>query len=167
MKRTLPILLLATASSLASPTSRADDFDLYLFGTDGGHTSLDYANLRSLSFAQTRDSETRTYVNRMTALRADGTSSVYDLARYAAIRFERTAVGIAAPASDGAGSPSLAFDGERLRARRAGQLALFRPDGRLVEVRPVGEGEAYPVGHLAAGTYIARLGGQSMKILVK
>lgn len=164
-------LALLLLSLLAVQTMHADDFDLYLIGLEGNsYTSLDFANLQSLSFTQTREvngDNATVYVNRMSANYSDGTSKVYDLANFSAIQFEDVAVGI-----DGLPSSDLAFQtfvvrGGQIVSNCVGALTISQLDGRSVYERSVSVGERVNVPSLSKGIYIVNVGGQSAKILVK
>lgn len=149
----------------------ADDIDLYLMGDDASYTSLQYANLRSLSFSQVREDldgdGTKSYENYVSANYVDGTSVRYNLSAYTAFVFESTAVGIDPLTENKTAEPLVSFDGNQLRVARSGRLRICLPDGRLVENRLVEQGDYVALPALVKGTYIVNLGGRSVKILVK
>ena len=141
---------------------KADNYELYLVATeDESYTSLDIANLQSLSFV---------FANRasiMTVRYADNSTKSYNLAGYSAILFEDpVTVGIDDVAADAPTSSSFTFDGARLTAKSAGTLKLHRLDGREVRVQALSAGESISV-DVPAGIYIVSLNGHSSKILVK
>lgn len=163
--KTIHKISLLLLSLVTVQTLHADDFDLYLLGLESeSYTSLDFANLQSLSFTQTR--ENSVYVNRLYANYVDGTSKAFDLADYASIQFESTAVGIATPSATDSTQP-IHIDGTHVIANQTGTLSIFSLDGRLCASHTLSAGESVSLQTLTAGTYIVKLGAQSAKILVK
>lgn len=163
------------ALTLAVTGARADDeYDLYLYAADDdSYTSLDIANLRSLSFVQTREynaDSVRIYVNRVYANLYDGTSTGYDLAGYDAILFATGGLDTAiddVTADSPIAQSTFTLSGKQLTVGTAGLLRIYTPDGRTVRQASVTSGETLSLQTLPTGMYIINMGAQSTKILVK
>lgn len=162
--------------ALAAASATADDaYDLYLYAEEAeGYTSLDYANLRSLSFTQTREynaDSVRIYVNRVYVNYLDGTTSEgIDLASYDAILFAAAGLdtGIESVSADHLlTANAFTLSGLQLTANAAGALRIYSIDGRTLSQAAVSAGERISLDSLPAGMYIVNLGAQSAKILVK
>lgn len=161
--------------ALALVTARADDgYDLYLYAAEADeYTSLDIANLRSLSFEQTREynaDSVRIYVNRVYVNRNDGSSTAYDLAGYDAILFATSGLdtGIDPISGDALLTASpFSLSGRQLIANAAGTLGIHTIDGRTVSQVAVQAGQSLSLEGLPSGMYIIHMGAQAAKILVK
>lgn len=167
MKRTI-LLLLLTAFSTSHLL--ADDFDLYLIGLeDTGYTSLDLANLRSLSFKQERQSVdgSTVYLNQMTANYNDGTSNSFDLANYSSLQFLSTTVGMESVSAVSNTDAAFHLEGNTVVAHQAGTLTIYQLDGRPAAATATTPGQSVSLFSLAPGFYIVHLGGTSAKILLK
>ena len=156
---------------LAVQTIYADNLELYLIGLDdNGYTPLDFANLQSLSFTQTRevnDDNATVYVNRMSANYTDGTSKVYDLANFSAIQFDDATTGIRDVQSSVSSAQAFVLNGGQVISCCTGLLTITQLDGRSVFERSVAVGERVVFPSFSPGFYIVNLGGKSAKILVK
>lgn len=167
--RPLHAILLVAVLSIGT-SARADDYDLYLYGSDGSYTSLDVANLRSLSFSQQREynaDSVRIYVNRVHANFDDGTSVSYDLSGYESILFAPVATSISAVTTTPSAPQILTASNGRLTANADGQLRIVALDGRLLSQIEVRAGESLSLTSMPAGIYIVHLSGQSIKIRIQ
>ena len=169
--RTIRCILLSFTLLCVTDAMRADEYDLYLFGAeDDTYTSLDFANLRSLSFKRelTKDeSGSNVYISWATANYLDGTSQAYDLANFSAILFESTTVvGIDEVFPTTASLP-FRFQGSHLEAVVAGILRISRVDGRPVLQRKVSVGERVSTSSFTPGIYIINIAGATAKILIQ
>jgi hypothetical protein len=171
MKKLLYLTFSVMLSLLATQHAKADGYDLYIIALDGTtYTSLNYANLRSLTFSQSREDNgagTKVYVNRMSANYKDGSNKVFDLKDYSAIKFDDYAVAIEDISLDGVATAPLKFDGSIITPLRNGRMTVYQLDGRLVGSFRAEAGKAVDIHHLTSGAYIINLGGQTSKILVK
>lgn len=160
--------------ALALATARADDgYDLYLYAAEADeYTSLDIANLRSLSFEQTREynaDSVRIYVNRVYVNRDDGSSTAYDLAGYDAILFATGGLdtGIGSITADTDTANPFSLSGRQLTMGASGTLGIHTIDGRTVSQVAVQAGQSLSLEGLPSGMYIIHMGAQAAKILVK
>lgn len=171
MKKQLLTILAVALSFLTAQNVKADGYDLYIIALDGSsYTSLNYANLRSLSFSQSREDDgtgVRVYVNRMYANYIDGSQKVFDLKDYSAIKFDVYAVAIEDVSAEGLVTSPLKFNGSNITPLRNGIMTVYQLDGRRVGSYRVVAGENVDMHHLSSGAYIVNLGGQTVKILVK
>lgn len=174
MKHLYLRLWAACLLALTAGSALADDYDLYLYAEEGEtYTSLDYANLRSLSFTQTREynaDSVRVYVNRVYVNYFDDTSVAIDMADYDAFVFATAGLdtGIESVAADGLLSANtFSLSGQQLTANASGALRIYSIDGRTISQTNVQAGESVTLSGLPAGMYIINLGAQSAKILLK
>ena len=151
-----------------------DEYDLYLYAEEEEtYTSLDYANLRSLSFTQTREynaDSVRVYVNRVYANYYDDSSVAFDLSGYDAFVFTTAGLdtGIESVSADQLSTANaFSLSGLTLTANAAGYLRIYSIDGRTVSQASLQGGEQVSLEGLPSGMYIVNLGTQSAKILVK
>ena len=158
-------------SFLAFQTIKADNYELYLVGLEGdSFTSLDFANLQSLSFSQSRETnadDAVVYVNRMSAHYSDGSSKEFDLANFSAIRFADATVDIDDVRTTTSSESTFSISTGKILTQCSGKLTISQLDGRMVYEQTVSEGDCVNLSSFAKGIYIVNLGGQSAKLFVK